>query len=314
MEKRIIFSKFAIRMIQAFLDYLEKERGYSPLTVRNYGCDLRMLARFVCGGREEEFDPASLTLSDIRAWIAQQGARGLAPGTLRERTLAARSFFRYLRMQGVVDKSPVADLALPKMPRPLPAFVAEKDLERILSAEAYSQAAEQGDLEEYTRLLAVDILYSCGLRRAELLGLDDKDVDTQGGVARVFGKRSKERMVPLPRLLCSRIDTYRRLRDERHGERTVRSLFAGPRGGRMNQAHLSRIVKETLQSTGTSRKTPHVLRHSCATALLRHGARLDAVKQLLGHASLATTQIYTHLSFSELQHNYQQAHPRAKKE
>lgn len=294
-------------MIERFLTYLRCELNYSDHTLRAYRHDLSLLARFLNGDDATDFDPALITLSDLRAWVAEQAARGLTPRTLRRRILAARTLFHFLRKAGLIEKNPAADLPLPRLPAPLPSFVREDEMEAILSEQSI-------DTESFTEVrdkFIIEFLYSTGLRRSELLGLLDADVDTVKGEVKVTGKRNKQRLVPLAPKLCDHVERYRRLRDEKFPDNEA-FLLSDSRS-RLNNEALSRIVKIQLGSANVSRKTPHVLRHSFATAMVRHDARLDSVKELLGHSSLATTQIYTHLSFSELQHNYQLAHPRASK-
>lgn len=190
----------------------------------------------------------------------------------------------------------------------LPHFVSENDMEQIVGPDAF----DTDDVEEYRDKLIIDILYSTGIRRSELLGLRDCDISLNSYEIKVNGKRRKQRIIPIPEQLASRIKKYMALRDASTG--TCHDAFLlSRRGLPLNNAALSRIVKIELAATGTERKTPHVLRHSFATALLRDGAEINSVKELLGHSSLSTTQIYTHLSFSELQHNYKLAHPRATK-
>lgn len=295
-------------MIERFLTYLRCELNYSAHTVRAYEHDLLLLARFLNGEEATEFDPAAVTLSDLRAWISEQASRGLTARTLRRRTLAARTLFHFLRRAGLLERNPAADLPLPRLPAPLPAFVREEDMERILD----EQTLDTECFEEVRDRFIIEFLYSTGLRRAELLSLRDADVDTSKGEVKVTGKRNKQRLVPLPPELCEHVERYRRLRDARFAE-TPEAFLLADSGRAMNNEALSRIVKIQLSSANVSRKTPHVLRHTFATAMVRHEARLDSVKELLGHSSLATTQIYTHLSFRELQQNYQLAHPRAAK-
>jgi len=296
-------------MIDAFLSYLESELCYSAHTVRAYASDLALLADFVTGGKPDEFRPQDITLSDLRAWIAWQGEHRLSSRTQRRRILSVRALFRFLRKTGRIDSNPAADLALPRLPRSLPAFVREQEMEQILSPEAWRQATGH---REFRDLLVVELLYSTGMRRAELISLRDSDVDTRKGEVKITGKRNKQRLVPLLPGLCEHIDTYRRLRLDEFPGADPEAFILGDRGMPLNNSALSSIVKIQLAHTTTTRRTPHVLRHSFATAMLRHDARLDSVKELLGHSSLSTTQVYTHLSFSELKHNYQQAHPRAK--
>lgn len=296
-------------MIDRFLAYLRGELGYSEHTLRAYEGDLTMLARFLTADRPDEFDPASVTLNDLRAWIAEQGAKNLSARTLRRRTLAACAFFRYLRQAGVIARNPAADLPLPRLPQPLPVFIRDSELERILAPEAF----DTEDFSEFRDKLIIELLYGTGMRRAELLSLSDRDLDTRAAEVKITGKRRKQRIVPLGPRLCGHIDRYRELRLKEHPDAAADTFLLDDRGTPMNNQALSSVVKIQLASTSSARKTPHVLRHSFATAMLRGNARLDSVKELLGHSSLATTQIYTHLSFSELQHNYQQAHPRATK-
>lgn len=289
------------------------EAGASECTVRAYGSDLCSLCRYL-GTDEAGLDAPSVTGRDLRAWLGDMGRRGMAPRTLRRRALAARAFFHYLQKRGLVAANPARDIILPRLPRPLPKLVKEEEIEALTAPEVF-------DTEDWRALrdaLVIDMLYSTGLRRTELLALEDADVRTAEGVLLVRrGKGGKERRVPLAPQLCERIERYRRARDARFaGAPDVPGspLLRGERGGALNNKALSSIVKVELSSTTAQRRTPHTLRHTFATALLRGGAEINSVKQLLGHASLATTQIYTHLSFSELQHNYQLAHPRAKKD
>lgn len=296
-------------MIDRFLTYLRCELNYSAHTVHAYKSDLHSLSLFLTGGKAEVFDPATVTMSDLRAWIARQGEEGLAARTLRRKILAARAFFKYLRRCGDIARNPAADLQLPSLPAPLPVFVREGEMERVL-------APEEFDTDDFSRLrdlLVVDMLYSTGIRRSELLAMRDLHIDLHRQEIKILGKGSKQRFVPLAPQLCQRLSHYMSLRDNLFPAPADMAFWRSDSGRPLNNYSLSRIVKVQLASTSASRKTPHVLRHSCATAMLRHDARLDAVKQLLGHASLSTTQIYTHLSFSELKTNYQLAHPRAQK-
>lgn len=296
-------------MIDRFLTYIRGELNYSAHTVHAYELDLNLLANFLTGGKPEEFDPASVTLSDLRAWIAEQGERGLSPRTLRRRTLAARSFFHYLRKAGLIKKNPAADISLPHLPRPLPVFVREQEIERVVAPEAF----DTEEFQPFRDSLVIELLYCTGMRRAELMNLADSDLDLQKGEVKILGKRNKQRLVPMAPELCEHIGKYLRLRSLEFPDFDFPKLLVDNRGLPMNIQGLSSIVKVQLASCTVSKKTPHVLRHTFATAMLRSGARLDSVKELLGHESLATTQIYTHLSFSELQQNYNLAHPRATK-
>lgn len=302
-------------MIERFMAYLKYEVYASECTVAAYRGDLRQLSAWLTGSRDvtdgEEADFRSVTLNDLRAWLAHLGSKGLSARTLRRKALAARSLFRFMLMKGEVSRNPAADLALPRLSRPLPTLIKEEELESLLDDAAF----ETGDWTEYRDLLIIDFLYSTGLRRSELLNLEDRDIRLPEGEVKVFGKGKKTRLVPLAPQLCDRISRYMELRDAHWHDKPLAEpgiFLLTERGKPMNNTALSRIVKTRLASA-TGRKTPHTLRHTFATALLREGAEINSVKELLGHSSLATTQIYTHLSFSELQHNYKLAHPRANK-
>lgn len=297
-----------VDVIDKFIKYLESEMTASVHTVKAYRCDLMQFARWLTGDKPEDLDVRSVTMQDIRAWLGTLARQGLTPRSLRRKLLSVRSFFRYLRKSELIPVNPATDVDLPKLPRSLPKFIPQREMELIVGREAF----ETDDFTTFRNKLIIDILYSTGIRRSELLGLRDEDISLTAGEIKVHGKRRKDRIIPIPEQLCERIKNYKSMREALWPGCKGAFLLSG-KGRPLNNEALSSIVKIELGSSSAARKTPHVLRHSCATALLREGAEINSVKELLGHSSLATTQIYTHLSFSELQHNYKQAHPRAKK-
>lgn len=292
-------------IIDDFLAYLESEQRGSSHTVEAYGRDLGQFAEWLCGPDISGFDAASVRLGDVRAWIGSLADEGRAVTTLRRKAQSLRAFFKWGMRRGLFDANPAADLVLAKKRKPLPNFIKEAELEDILEERGDGFAAERSHI-------VISMLYSLGLRQAELLALDDDDIDFAAGEIRVTGKRAKQRVVPMPGELAEEIRRWQQVRDARYpGSDRSRPLLKGPHG-RISKEKLYNIVRESLAPASAGRKSPHTLRHSFATAMVNHGADLDAVREMLGHASLATTQIYTHLSFNELLTSYKGAHPRTK--
>lgn len=294
-------------LFRRFRDHLAHEQNLSPLTVTAYLTDCRQLVSFLTGGDAGQFDAASVTRNDIRAWIASPELAADTASSRRRKLLSVKALFRWLRRSGAVAANPAADIPLPKIAKPLPVFVKETEIERITSDAEF----DTDDFTEFRDALVVDILYSTGIRCAELRELRDSDISFSRGEMKVTGKGHKERVVPLAPQLMERMRKYLRLRAG--VAESAEAFITGENGCKMNNSSLSRIVRIRLETSSASRKSPHVLRHTFATAMLRHGAEINSVKELLGHASLAATQIYTHLTLAELRENYGAAHPRARK-
>ena len=287
-----------------FLSYLEAEQRCSPHTVEAYGRDVSRFIEWITP-IGQQFDPHSVTMSDIRAWIASLADQGMAATTLRRKTQSLRAFFRWGMKQGIFSANPAADVSLAKKRKHLPDFVRTDEIESLLNDSHPHTPAE------YRAHLAVTILYSLGLRQAELLSLTDFDVDLSALELRVNGKRNKQRVIPIPRQLAQEIADWQKMRDQRYPDLPFpRPIMAGPHGA-ISKETLYQIVKEQLKTTGVAKKSPHTLRHTFATVMVNSGADLDAVREMLGHASLSTTQIYTHLSFKDLLQNYRKSHPRS---
>ncbi|CDE06763.1 tyrosine recombinase XerC 1 [Prevotella sp. CAG:485] len=293
--------------------YLRYELNRSQYTVNVYMADLRRFASWYAEDTHIPFSVAAVEQRHVRAWLAQRAREGCSPRSLRRFASSLAAFFRYHQRLGTISRNPCQDLKLPKMSSALPTPVREEEMERLLAADTIAPPAETS-LERFSRLrgaLIIELLYATGMRRAEIISLNDIDISPAQCTLKVRGKRGKERILPLAPQLLQHIDEYRAARDVIFA--APGPLLVGNRGKRLNFNSIASIVKIELGSTHVSRKSPHTLRHTFATAMLRGGADLRTLKELLGHSSLATTQIYTHLSVEELKKNYNQAHPKAKK-
>ena len=288
-----------------FLNYIRCELNLSVHTVLSYTSDLRQWEEFSDSAFGAGFDPAATVANDLRMWVAHLSSCGVGTRTIRRKVQTMRAFFRYMMKRHGLKDNPALELVPARLPKTLPAVVRPEDMQRLLDA-----PCDRQNFIELRNRLIVTMLYSTGMRASELTGLRDADVDVRQGELKVLGKRNKERMIPFGKELADMITLYRTIRPAT----PAAELFVLEDGRPLAYRNLLGIVKENLAGRVTvARRTPHVLRHSFATDRLNGGAEITAVQQLLGHASLATTQIYTHLSYRELQHNYQQAHPRAQK-
>ena len=293
-------------MIEDFLNYLRFERNRSDLTVRNYERSLRHFESYF-KNRESHLSWESVDSDVIRDWMESMMDKGDMASTVNRCLSAVRSFFRFALARGLVTNDPAHTVKGPKRQKPLPQFVREAEMDRLLD-----QPGMWGDTYQELRARTILILfYETGIRLAELVGLDDGDVDMVNHQLKVTGKRNKQRIVPFGEELEQTLTEYRRQRDEQplHLEQ---ALILNDKGRRITRSQVGAIVKKHLGRVTTMKKrSPHVLRHSFATAMLNNGAGLESVRKLLGHASVATTEIYTHTTFEQLKKVYENAHPRA---
>ena len=292
--------------VERFLQYLLLERNLSRRTVELYRRDLEQWSAFATVGGGE-LDLPSVTANDVRAWLMDRASRGEKPATLRLHLQALRALYRYLLRQGVVDVNPAAIVELAKLPKPLPTFVRAGTVDTVLDADIDEQ-----DFAQVRDRLIVMLLYETGIRLSELIGLQDAAVDTAKGELKVHGKRDKDRIVPFGSELAAAVEHYRTLRASVVPE--CGNLLVTARGKALYPSLVYHVVHNALAAAGgTGKLSPHVLRHTFASVMLNNGAELNNVKDLLGHESLAATQVYTHVTLRELQHNYELAHPRALK-
>ncbi|MGY3129274.1 integrase/recombinase XerC [Agrococcus sp. UYP33] len=294
--------------VDGYLDHLERERGYSANTVRGYRGDLRSLTEH-CEGAGLE-DAAGLDIDVLRDWLYASAEAGMGKSTIARRSAAARGLSRWIAAHGGADVA--GRLRTPKRDRHLPRVLSRQVMDGVLGS--LSAAAGEGDPVALRDLAVVELLYASALRVSELVGLDVDDVDLERLTVRVTGKGSKERVVPFGRPALDAVLDWMRVGRPQlaDAERAHPALFLGARGGRLGQRRVHELVTALLEEIpGSGPRGPHTLRHTAATHLLDGGADLRAVQELLGHASLGTTQIYTHVSLERLAEAYRGAHPRA---
>ncbi len=294
----------------AFLKYLESERNLSAHTIRAYLGDLDSFFEHLERLDVTEF--SKLELAHIRSWLANQQVKGGARTTLSRRAVSIRLFTKWATKKGYLAKDVGATLATPKGARTLPDVLNVADAGLAMDALATRVAEEDGPLAKRDCAM-VEVLYASGARVSELCGLDLQDIDYERNTIRVIGKGNKERTIPLGNPAMRALDAWlNEGRPSLAGDKSDRAVFLGARGKRIDQRTVRTVVYQALQALeGAVKLGPHALRHSAATHLLEGGADLRTVQEILGHASLATTQIYTHVSTERLQKAFKQAHPRA---
>ena len=292
-------------LIGEFIAYIKVERGLSPRTVEAYDRDLRRWGDFF--SRRGKASPQEVDREEITLFLREQRERGLSPRSLARTTTALRSFQRFLVEEGDSGSLPLVDLAPPRHAQPLPKVLSQEEVEKLL---------DQPILEDPRGLrdkAILETLYGTGARISEATGLDVEDVDLRERELRVMGKGSRERIVPLGDAAADALRAYMELgRAKLSRSAGQRALFLNHRGGRLTRQGAWELVKKYAARVGLREKmTPHTLRHSCATHLLENGADLRYVQELLGHASISTTQIYTHVSKARVREAYLRAHPHA---
>lgn len=289
--------------IDRFIDYIASVKNYSKLTSENYRRDLEQFS-FYLSGIEQGLGIENVDADLVRGWLASLVDSGYSATSVNRKLSSLKSFYRFMLRNHYIEVNPVAMLSGRKKPKRVPEVVRDRDMERLIDT-----MSDEG-FEAVRDRLIVDMFYETGIRRAELVGLDVADVDFSCRQVKVLGKRDKERIVPIGDGL---VDAIRSYLDARAGVARCDALFVSSRGARISATKVYEVVRAALGSVpGLKKCSPHVLRHSFATAMLDNGADLESVRELLGHNELGTTQIYTHSSFEELKKIYKQAHPRAK--
>ncbi|MBK9764002.1 MAG: tyrosine-type recombinase/integrase [Flavobacteriales bacterium] len=295
----------AAMLLEKFVDHLAYEKRYSAHTVAAYQRDLAQFHGFLKEFGMEK--PEEATDKVVRRWMMQLMESGVGPRSVNRKLSSLRSFFRFARMVGVVTADPTALIDAPKTPKRLPEFVEEKGMHRLLDEMAWPDGWKGA-----TDRLVLELLYQTGMRLAELLGLKVGDVDLSRNTLRVFGKRQKERIIPIGDQMTASARHYLAERSTLLGVPQLNDAFLiDPEGKPLARRSVQRLVSYYLSTvTSQQKRSPHILRHSFATHMLEHGADLNAVKELLGHANLAATQVYTHNTVDKLRRVHAKAHPR----
>jgi integrase/recombinase XerC len=292
--------------IQSFIQYLQFEKRYSPHTILSYKTDLEQFFTYLIS--QYDAPPVSkVTAGFVRSWLAEMRGEKITPKSLNRKISSLKSFYKYLLKIGEVTQTPLTTIVSPKVGKRLPSFVAEKDMETLQEYVEFPHTW-MGKTDK----LLVDLFYATGMRLSELINLKTSHIDEANRQIKVLGKGNKERIIPASKELIGELLDYYRSRREAAIEAVTEHLFINEKGKPLYPKYVYNVVKANLSRVTTLQKrSPHVLRHTFATHLTNNGADLNAVKELLGHSSLAATQIYTHNTIDKLKDIYKKAHPKA---
>ena len=296
----------ARQRIQSFQDYLKFERRYSPHTLTSYTTDLIDFFDYL----ESHFDIVDVKAINsgfIRSWLAGLKEKGLTSKSVNRKISSLKSFFKYLLKTGEIENSPMSSVISPKISKRLPVFMKEEDTKKLVLA--LNQSAE--DWKSLNAKMLITIFYATGMRLSELINLKEKQIDFSRGHIKVLGKGNKERIIPVSKEVIEVIGEYQQLK-RRDFVGTEDYLLITEKGNKLYPRYAWQLVNQVLgQASTLDKKSPHVLRHTFATHLMNNGADLNAVKELLGHSSLASTQVYTHNTIAKLKDIHKKAHPKA---
>ena len=289
--------------LHSFFDYLTYEKKYSIHTITSYKNDLHQFIEFI-NPEKEEFPAVEINYQHIRAWVADLIKHKISARSVNRKLSSLKSFFKYLQRLKIIEINPLSKISGPKTPKRLPVFIDENQMVNLFSDVKF----EEGFNGQRDQLI-LDLLYQTGIRRSELTHLKESDIDLFNSTIKVLGKRNKERIIPISLPLKRNLESYLKVKEELNLSNMM--LLVSEKGNTLSEQAVYKSVKKYLaQITTIQKKSPHVLRHTFATHLLNNGADINAVKDLLGHANLSATQVYTHNTIDKLKKSYKQAHPR----
>ncbi len=288
----------------SFFDYLSYEKKYSSHTVTSYKNDIFQFIKFISEDETHVINLSEINYQHIRAWVSDLINHKITPRSVNRKLSSLKSLFKYLQRQKLIDVNPLSKISGPKIPKRLPVFVDEQQMENL-----FSKVVFEGNFNGLRDRLILDLLYQTGIRRSELKNLKERDIDIYNSTIKVLGKRNKERIIPISLELKRNLSNYLNVKKENQFENHM--LLVNDKGSELSEQYIYTIVKKYLSLITTiQKKSPHILRHTFATHLLNNGADINAVKDLLGHANLSATQVYTHNTIEKLKKSYKQAHPR----
>lgn len=291
------------KYLSQFLDYLTYEKRYSVHTITSYKNDLAQFFWFL-NPQNEEFPIDEVNYQQIRRWVSSLMDAKISPKSINRKLSSLKSFFKFLQRQEVITANPMSKITGPKIPKRLPVFVEEQPMQELLDGSYF-----EDDFKGLTDQLMINLFYQTGMRRSELANLKESDVDVSNASLKVLGKRNKERIIPISLGLVRNLEDYLQVKKELNISNPM--LLVNENGKNLTESYIYSSVKKYLgKSTTLTKRSPHILRHTFATHLLNNGADINAVKDLLGHANLSATQVYTHNTIDKLKKSYKQAHPR----
>jgi integrase/recombinase XerC len=300
-------------MIEQFLKYLQYEKRVSAHTILAYKTDLAQFTKFLT----ETYDDhpiESVTYGMVRSWIITLVDAKLSAASVNRKIASLKTFYKFLMRQQIIEKNPMQKIRVLKTQKRLPSFVNEGEMAKVLDnkEDVKDVVVKWNDsLEDWRNRVILELFYATGIRLSELIGLRENQINLRDRTIKVLGKRNKERVVPFPRGIVSILEEYRKVRNREVDMKDHGLLLVTDSGEPCYPMMVYRVVKQHLKDTGTQKTSPHVLRHTYATHLLNKGAEINAVKDLLGHSSLAATQVYTHNSMEKIKKAFDQAHPKA---